>query len=92
MESGFRTAQSQGTRFSVSAEIRKEPCSSSSRGQSLNGNTLKGEITVQAPVILKIPREKGVLRAQATTWLFRDQIIRSAKPFEADLERTRIHR
>ena len=45
---------------------------------------------MQAPVILKIPREKGVLRAQATTWLFRDQIIRSAEPFEADLERTRI--
>ena len=59
-------------------------------GRSLNGNTLKGEITVLAPVILRIPREKGVLKAQATTWLFREQIIRSTSPFEADLERTRI--
>ena len=59
-------------------------------GQSLDGNTLKGEITVQAPVILRIPREKGVLRAKATTWLFRDQIIRSAEPFKADLDRTTI--
>ncbi|CAK23553.1 LPS export ABC transporter periplasmic protein LptC [Synechococcus sp. CS-197] len=59
-------------------------------GQSLNGNTLKGEITVLSPVTLRIPREKGVLRAQATTWLFRKQVIRSAEPFEADLDRTRI--
>ena len=59
-------------------------------GQSLNGNTLKGEITVLSPVTLRIPREKGVLRAQATTWLFRKQVIRSTEPFEADLDRTRI--
>ena len=45
---------------------------------------------MQAPVIIKIPRENGVLKARATTWLFRDQIILSAEPFEADLDRTRI--
>ena len=59
-------------------------------GVSLDGNTLKGEITVQAPVIIKIPRENGVLKARATTWLFRDQIILSNEPFEADLDRIRI--
>ena len=60
------------------------------QGQNLRGNTLQGDITVQAPVNVQIPREKGVLRAQDTTWNFRDQTIRSAQSFEADLDRAQI--
>ena len=60
------------------------------QGQNLRGNTIKGDITVQAPVNVQIPREKGVLRAQDTTWNFRDQTIRSAQSFEADLDEAQI--
>ena len=60
------------------------------QGQNLLGNTIKGDITVQAPVNVQIPREKGVLRAQDTTWNFREQTIRSAQSFEADLDQAQI--
>ena len=45
---------------------------------------------MQAPVNVQIPREKGVLRAQDTTWNFREQTIRSEQPFEADLDEAQI--
>ena len=60
------------------------------QGQNLRGNTIQGDITVQAPVNVQIPREKGVLRAQDTTWNFREQTIRSEQPFEADLDEAQI--
>ena len=60
------------------------------QGQNLRGNTIQGDITVQAPVNVQIPREKGVLRAQDTTWNFREQTIRSEQPFEADLDEAEI--
>ena len=59
-------------------------------GQNLLGNTIRGDITVQAPVNVQIPREKGVLRAQDTTWNFREQTIRSEQSFEADLDKAQI--
>ncbi len=60
------------------------------QGQNLRGNTLQGDITVMAPVKVQIPREKGELRAQDTTWNYRDQTIRSQQPFDADLDEAQI--
>ena len=59
-------------------------------GKTLQGNTRVGDLKVMAPVIVRMPRQKGVLIAQDTTWNFRTQIVRSEQPFEAELDRTRI--
>ncbi|KZR88035.1 LPS-assembly protein LptD [Synechococcus sp. MIT S9509] len=60
------------------------------QGMSLQGNTQVGDLMVMAPVIVQMPRQKGILKAQDTTWNFRTQIVRSDQPFEAELDRTRI--
>ena len=61
------------------------------QGTGLQGNTLAGDLMVMAPVIVRMPRQNGVLRAQDTTWNFRTQVVRTEKPFEAELDRTRIY-
>ena len=60
------------------------------QGMSLQGNTRAGDLMVMAPVIVRMPRQKGILKAQDTTWNFRTQIVRTEQPFEAELDRTRI--
>ena len=60
------------------------------QGTSLKGNTRVGDLMVMAPVIVRMPRQNGVLRAQDTTWNFRTQIVRTEQPFEAELDRTTI--
>ena len=60
------------------------------QGTSLKGNTRVGDLMVMAPVIVRMPRQSGVLRAQDTTWNFRTQIVRTEQPFEAELDRTTI--
>ena len=60
------------------------------QGNSLKGNTRVGDLMVMAPVIVRMPRQSGVLRAQDTTWNFRTQIVRTEQPFEAELDRTTI--
>ena len=60
------------------------------QGNSLKGNTRVGDLMVMAPVIVRMPRQNGVLRAQDTTWNFRTQIVRTEQPFEAELDRTTI--
>ena len=60
------------------------------QGKRLEGNTLAGDLMVMAPVTVRMPRQKGVLRARDTTWNFRTQVVRTELPFEAELERTRI--
>jgi len=59
-------------------------------GKTLQGDTRVGDLKVMAPVIIRMPRQKGVLTAQDTIWNFRTQIVRSEQPFEAALDRTRI--
>ena len=60
------------------------------QGMSLQGNTQVGDLMVMAPVIVRMPRQKGILKAQDTIWNFRTQIVRTEQPFEAELDRTRI--
>ena len=60
------------------------------QGMSLQGNTQVGDLMVMAPVIVRMPRQKGILKAQDTMWNFRTQIVRTEQPFEAELDRTRI--
>ncbi len=60
------------------------------QGQSIQGNTRVGDLMVMAPVLVRMPRQKGILKAQDTTWNFRTQIVRTELPFEAELDRTRI--
>ena len=60
------------------------------QGTSLKGNTRVGDLMVMAPVIVRMPRQSGILRAQDTTWNFRTQIVRTEQPFEAELDRTTI--
>ena len=60
------------------------------QGRRLEGDTLAGDLMVMAPVTVRMPRQKGVLRARDTTWNFRTQVVRTELPFEAELERTRI--
>ena len=60
------------------------------RGRGLQGNTQVGDLMVKAPVVVRMPRQEGVLKALDTTWNFRTQTVRSAQPFEAELGKTRI--
>ena len=61
------------------------------QGNRLKGNTRVGDLMVMAPVIVRMPRQNGVLRAQDTTWNFRTQIVRTEQPFEAELDLSLIH-
>ena len=60
------------------------------QGRSLQGNTRAGDLKVTAPVVVRMPPQKGVLKAQDIMWNFRSQIVRTEQPFEAELDRTRI--
>lgn len=60
------------------------------RGKSLLGNTQAGDLMVKAPVVVRMPRQKGVLKALDTTWNFRTQLVRTAQPFTAELGNTKI--
>ena len=60
------------------------------QGRSLQGNTRAGDLKVTAPVVVRMPPQKGVLKAQDIMWNFRSQIVRTEQPFEAKLDRTRI--
>lgn len=60
------------------------------QGRALQGNTQAGDLMIQAPVVMRMPRQKGVLQALDTTWNFRTQTVRTEKPFEAELGNTRI--
>ncbi len=60
-------------------------------GQELIGNTKQGLITVKSPVIVKMPKNKGLLRAKDTSWNFRKQTLISNEPFQALIKQTQIN-
>lgn len=60
-------------------------------GQELSGNTKQGLITVKSPVIVKMPKNKGLLRAKDTSWNFRKQTLISNEPFQALIKQTQIN-
>jgi LPS export ABC transporter protein LptC len=60
-------------------------------GRELKGNTQKGVITVKAPVIVTMPKNKGLLRAKDTSWNFRKQTLSSNAPFEGLINQTQIN-
>ena len=60
------------------------------QGRSLQGNTRAGDLKVTAPVVVRMPPQKGMLKAQDIMWNFRSQIVRTEQPFEAKLDLTRI--
>lgn len=60
-------------------------------GRELTGNTQKGLITVKSPVIVTMPKNKGLLRAKDTSWNFRKQTLSSNDPFEGLINQTQIN-
>lgn len=60
-------------------------------GRELIGNTQKGLITVKSPVIVTMPKNKGLLRAKDTSWNFRKQTLSSNDPFEGLINQTQIN-
>ena len=60
-------------------------------GRELIGNTQKGVITVKSPVIVTMPKNKGLLRAKDTSWNFRKQTLNSNDPFEGLINQTQIN-
>ncbi|QNI88329.1 LPS export ABC transporter periplasmic protein LptC [Synechococcus sp. ROS8604] len=60
-------------------------------GRELIGNTQKGLITVKSPVIVTMPKNKGLLRAKDTNWNFRKQTLSSNDPFEGLINQTQIN-
>ncbi len=60
-------------------------------GRELIGNTQRGVITVKSPVIVTMPKNKGLLRAQDTSWNFRKQTLSSNDPFEGLINQTQIN-
>ncbi len=60
-------------------------------GRQLIGNTQKGLITVKSPVIVTMPKNKGLLRAKDTSWNFREQILSSHDPFEGFINEIQIN-
>ena len=60
-------------------------------GRELIGNTQKGVITVKSPVIVTMPRNKGLLRAKDTSWNFRQQTLSSNDPFQGLINETQIN-
>ncbi len=60
-------------------------------GRKLSGNTIKGVITVKSPVMVTIPKNKGLLRAKDTSWNFRKQTLSSNDPFEGLIDQTQIN-
>ena len=59
-------------------------------GRELTGNTQKGVITVKSPVIVIMPKSKGLLRAKDTSWNFRKQTLNSNDPFQGLIDQTQI--
>ena len=60
-------------------------------GRKLTGNTQKGVITVKSPVIVTMPKNKGLLRAKDTSWNFRKQTLKSNDPFEGLIDEIQIN-
>ena len=60
-------------------------------GRELIGNTQRGVITVKSPVIVTMPKNKGLLRAKDTSWNFRKQTLSSNDPFEGLINQTQIN-
>ena len=60
-------------------------------GQELTGNTQEGVITVKSPVIVTMPKNKGLLRANDTNWNFRKQTLSSNDSFEGLINQTQIN-
>ena len=60
-------------------------------GRELIGNTQKGLITVKSPVMVTMPKNKGLLRAKDTSWNFRKQTLSSNDPFEGLINQTQIN-
>ncbi len=60
-------------------------------GRELTGNTQKGLITVKSPVIVTMPKNKGILRAKDTSWNFRKQTLSSNDPFEGFIKEIQIN-
>ena len=60
-------------------------------GRQLIGNTKRGVITVKSPVIVTMPKNKGLLRAKDTSWNFRKQTLNSNDPFEGLINQTQIN-
>ena len=60
-------------------------------GRELIGNTQKGVITVKSPVIVTMPRNKGLLRAKDTRWNIRQQTLSSNDPFQGLINETQIN-
>lgn len=60
-------------------------------GRELVGNTQKGVITVKSPVIVTMPRNKGLLRAKDTSWNFRQQTLESNDAFQGLINQTQIN-
>ncbi|MDA7433056.1 LPS export ABC transporter periplasmic protein LptC [Synechococcus sp. AH-601-N10] len=60
-------------------------------GRELIGNTQKGVITVKSPVIVTLPKNKGLLRAKDTSWNFRQQTLSSNDPFQGLINETQIN-
>ena len=60
-------------------------------GEELVGNTQEGVITVKSPVIVTMPKNKGVLRAKDTSWNFRKQTLSSNDPFQGLINQTQIN-
>lgn len=60
-------------------------------GRELTGNTQKGLITVKSPVMVTMPKNKGLLRAKDTSWNFRKQTLSSNDPFEGLINQTQIN-
>ena len=59
-------------------------------GRELTGNTQEGVITVKSPVIVTMPKNKGLLRANDTSWNFRKQTLSSNDSFEGLINQTQI--
>ncbi len=60
-------------------------------GRNLVGNTKNGVITVKSPVVVTMPKNKGLLRAKDTSWNFRKQILSSNNPFEGFINDIQIN-
>ena len=60
-------------------------------GRELIGNTQQGVIKVKSPVIVTMPKNKGLLRAKDTSWNFRKQTLKSNDPFEGLINEIQIN-
>ena len=60
-------------------------------GRELIGNTQQGVIKVKSPVIVTMPKNKGLLRAKDTSWNFRKQTLKSNDSFEGLINEIQIN-